>query len=96
MDDINVVINILDRCCCKCTSSINQTEKILTSLNDFITLQNCYTLNLVSVNNSFALISIGNGVIHFLRKLYLNVPIVICLPNCNCQHILKIQATSLS
>ncbi len=95
MNDINVVLVVLDKCCCKCCSSINQTEKILTSTNDFITLQDGYTLNLISVNNSFALISIGNGIIHFVRKIYLNVPILICLPNCNCEHILKIQANSL-
>lgn len=96
MDNVNVIINILDKCCCKCSSSINQIEKILTSFNDFILLQNYYTLSLKSVNNNFALISIENGVIHFIRKLYLNVPIVLCLPNCNCQHIIKIEAISLN
>lgn len=95
MNDINVSLLIKDKCCSKCSSSIRDIERVITSYTEYIALQDCFTLKILSVTANYAVISIDNGTIYFVRKLYVGVPILICLPNTCNTHILQITAKSL-
>ena len=96
MDNINVSLAINDKCCSKCKSSINDIQRTLTNYTDYISLQNGFTLKILSVSTNYVIISIDNGIIFFIRKLYVGISILICLPNECCNtHIIQIQANSI-
>ena len=92
--EFSVSISICDSCRSKCCNSFRQIERILTSTTDFISLQNCFTLKVLSVTPNYIIISITNGEITFVRRLFVKVPILICMPTCYAEHILRIQANS--
>ena len=92
--DFSVSISICDSCRSKCCNSFKQIERILTSTTDFISLQNCFTLKVLSVTSNYIIISISNEEITFVRRLFVKVPILICMPTCCAEHILRIQANS--
>ena len=93
--DFSVSISICDSCRSKCCNSFRQIERILTSTSDFISLQNSFTLRILSVTSTYIIITITNDEITFVRRLFVRVPILICMPNCSAEHILRIQANSI-
>ena len=93
--DFSISISICDICRSKCCNSFRQIERILTSSSDFISLQNCFTLRILSVTSNYIIVSITNGEITFVRRLFVKVPILICLPATCAEHILRIQANSI-
>lgn len=93
--DFSVSISICDSCRSKCCNNFRQIERIVTSTNEFISLQDCFTLRILSVTSNYIIVSITNGEITFIRRLFVRVPILICLPSCCAEHILRIQANSI-
>ncbi len=96
MENFNVNITVNDCCYNKCHTSNNSITKIFTNTNDFISLQCCYYLKIISVTSTYILISIDNGIIHFVRRAFIGVPLKICIPN-NCStHIITITLNSIT
>lgn len=88
MNTFSVNISVSDCCSTKCCNSSRETTRIISSPNDFICLQNCYYIRILSVTASYALIEITNGAIHFIRKAFLNIPFNLCLSdNCTTHNI---------
>lgn len=88
MNNFYVTISINDCCTTKCCTSNREITRIITSTNDFICLQNCYYIRILSVTETYALIEITNGIIHFIRKAFLNIPFNLCLSDgCNNHNI---------
>lgn len=96
MNNFNVNISITDCCFNKCHSSSNSTTKIFNSADDFISLQCCYYFKIISVTNSYILISIDNEIIHFVRRVFVGVPIKLCIPNNCSSHIITITVNSIT
>lgn len=96
MDNFNVNITIKDCCFNKCHCTNNSATKIITSTDNFIELQCCYYLKVISVTNTYILISIDNGTIHFVRRLFIGLPSKLCLPNNCCSHIVTITVNSIT
>jgi len=95
MDNFSVNISVNDCCSNKCHTTNNSTTKIFTSLDDFISIQCCYYLKIISVTNTYVVLSIDNSIIYFVRRAYINVPLKICIPN-NCStHIITITINSI-
>lgn len=96
MENFNVNLTVNDCCYNKCHCTTNSTTKIFTSSNDFIELQCCYYLKIIAVSSTYILISIDNGIIHFVRRAFVNVPLKLCIPN-NCStHIITIMVNSIT
>lgn len=96
MENFNVNITINDCCYNKCNRNSNSTTKIFTSINDFVELQCCYFLKIIAVTDTYILLSIDNGVVHFVRRAFVGVPLRICIPN-NCStHIVTITVNSIA
>lgn len=95
MDNFNVNITVNDCCFNKCHTSSKSITKIFTTVNDFIELQCCYYLRILTVTNTYILFSIDNNVIHFVRRAFINVPLRLCLPNNCSSHIITITVNSI-
>ena len=96
MENFSINLTVNDCCYNKCHCTNNSTTKIFTSLDDFIELQCCYYLKIIAVSSTYILISIDNGVIHFVRRAFINVPLKLCIPN-NCStHIVTITLNSIT
>lgn len=96
MENFTVNLSVTDCCYNKCHSSSNSTTKIFTDTDDFISLQCCYYLKIIAVTSTYILFSIDNGVIHFVRRAFIGVPVKLCIPN-NCStHIITIMVNSIT
>ncbi len=96
MENFTVNISVADCCYNKCHSSSNSTTKIFTDTDDFISLQCCYYLKIMTVTSTYILLSIDNGVIHFVRRAFIGVPVKLCIPN-NCStHIITVTVNSIT
>ena len=96
MEDFNVNLYVNDCCSNKCTKNNNSITKIFTSTDDFIPLQCCYYLKIISVTSTYIILSLDNGVIHFVRKAFIGIPLRICIPN-NCStHVITIMVNSIT
>lgn len=96
MDTFNVNL-LVDECLsCKCNTCSKTTNKIISSLNEFIALECNYYLKILTVQSTYITISIDNGNFFIVRKIYTNIPIKICIPNNCCTHRLCIQVNSIT
>lgn len=96
MDNFTANVTVIDCCFNKCYKSNNSITKIFTSTNDFIELHCTYYLKILSVTDTYILISIDNGIVHFVRRAFIGVPLKICIPN-NCStHIITITLNSIT
>jgi len=95
MNNFTVNISVNDCCSTKCCNSNREITRIITSPNDFIPLQNCYYIRILSVTASYALIEITNGTIHFIRKAFLNIPFNLCLSDNCTTHSIVILVNSI-
>ena len=96
MDNFSVNISVNDCLCCKCNTCNKMVTEILTSTEQFIPLQCGYYLKLITVTNDYVVISIDNEFLYIVRKLYIDVPIRVCIPN-NCyKHTLTITLNSIT
>lgn len=95
MNNFSVNISVSDCCCTKCCTSNRETTRIITSPNDFICLQNCFYIRILSVTETYALIEITNGTIHFIRKAFLNIPFNLCLSDNCTNHCIVILVNSI-
>lgn len=96
MENFSVNISVTDCCFNKCHTSSNSTTKIITSTDDFISLQCCYYLKIITVTSTYVIISIDNGIIHFVRRIFIGVPVKICIPNNCSSHIITITVNSIT
>lgn len=95
MDSFSATINVNDCCSNNCNSTKRETTKIISNTSQFISLQNCYYIKLLGVTSSYVLIEITNGIIHYIRRAYLNIPINLCLSE-NCPiHSVTITLTDI-
>lgn len=95
MDNFSVNISINDCLCCKCNTCNKMVTEILTSTEQFIPLQRGFYLKIISVENNSVVISIDNEILYIVRRLYIDVPIRICIPNNCCRHTLTITLNSI-
>lgn len=96
MENFSVNISVTDCCFNKCNTTNNSTTQIITITDDFISLQCCYYLKIIAVTNTYVVLSIDNGIIHFVRKAFIGVPLRLCIPN-NCStHIITITVNSIT
>lgn len=97
MDNSNVNISVNDCLVCKCKTCNKMVTDILNSSNSFISLQNGYYLSVLNVESNSVVININNGTIYIIRRLHLNIPIKLCLPNSNCcTHTLTVILNSIT
>jgi len=96
MENFSVNISVTDCCFNKCHTSSNSTTKIITNTDDFISLQCCYYLKIITVTSTYVIISIDNGIIHFVRRIFIGVPVKICIPNNCSSHIITITVNSIT
>ena len=95
MNRYNVNIFVNDCCSSKsCTNNVSTTTA-LNYTDNFITLQNCFSLKILSVTDSFVIVVIRNGNMFFVRQLFPGVCLKISLPAiCGC-HIISIRVNSI-
>ena len=93
----NFSVNIsVDNCLCsKCTTCNKMVTEILTNTNQFIPLQCGFYLKLISIEQNSVVISIDNGFLYIVRRIYVGVPIRICIPNKCAKHTLIISLNSI-
>lgn len=96
MDNFSVNISVNDCLCCKCNTCNKMVTEILTSTEQFIPLQCGFYLKLITVDNNSVVISIDNDFLYIIRRLYIGVPIRICIPNNCCKHTLTITLNSIT
>lgn len=96
MEPFNVNITVNDCCFNKCSQTSNSTTKVFTNTDDFIELQCCYYLKIIAVTSTYILISIDNGLIHFVRRAFIGIPLKICIPNNCSSHIITIILNSIT
>jgi len=96
MENFSVNISVTDCCFNKCHTSSNSTTKIITNTDDFLSLQCCYYLKIITVTSTYVIISIDNGIIHFVRRIFIGVPVKICIPNNCSSHIITITVNSIT
>ena len=95
MDNFSVNISVDDCLCSKCSTSNKMVTEILTSREQFIPLQCGFYLNLIAVESNSVVISIDNGFLYIVRRIYVGVPIRICIPNNCAKHTLIITLNSI-
>ncbi len=96
MENFNVNITVNDCCYNKCNVYNNTITKTFNNTQDFIELQCSYYLKIIAVTSTYILFSIDNGVIYFVRRAFIAVPLKICIPN-NCStHIITITLNSIT
>ncbi len=93
---MNVNISVNDCLVCKCNTCNKMITDILTSSDQFIQLQNGYYLTILNTDTNSAVISINNGTIYIIRRVYTKLPIKICIPNNCCCHTLTITINSIT
>lgn len=95
MNTYNVNIFVNDCCSSKCCTNNVSTTTNLNYNDNFIQLQNCFTLKILSVTESFVIVSISNNNVFFVRQLFPGVCLKLSLPaNCAC-HIISIRVNSI-
>lgn len=91
-----VALTITDCCCTKCCTTNREISKILSNSSEFISLQNSFYIRVIGITQNYALLEITNGLIYYIRKAFLNIPVNLCLSD-NCPtHKLTICVTSIS
>lgn len=91
MQNFNIKISIEDLVCSKCCIDRNSLSEYVRSSNDRIILKNDYILNIIGVNTSYFTILLQNGINVYIRNIYFNEDVEICLSsNCNCSHLVTI------
>ncbi|MCX8074981.1 MAG: hypothetical protein N2749_05285 [Clostridia bacterium] len=90
MDDFIVQLSIVDTCCNKCFKEVNRKMVTITETSQTVALQNCFTLNVINVEENFATVLIQNGVYAIIRNIFTNYTTEICLPNKCKEHIVAI------
>ena len=96
MDNFSVNITVNDCCFNKCHCTSNSITKIFTDTDDIIELQCCYFLKIIAVTSTYILISIDNGIIHFVRRAFIGVPLKLWIPNNCSSHIVTITLNSIT
>lgn len=95
MDNFNANISIEDCLVCKCNTCNKMITEIITSTEQFVPLQHSFYLKIIAVNTNSVVISIDNDLLFIVRRLYVGVPIRICIPNKCCKHTLTIVLNSI-
>lgn len=97
MDNFNVNLIIKDICCNKCCKCVNERTITLTDTSTVLTLQDGFSLRIISVSSTRVIFEIRKSFIRFIRFGYINIPTNICLPcSDTCQeHILIITINSI-
>ena len=97
MGNSNVNMSVNDCLVCKCKTCNKMVTDILNNSNSFISLQNGYYLNMLNVETNSVVISINNGTIYIIRRIYIGLSIKLCIPNTNCStHTLTITLNSIT
>ena len=96
MENFSINISVIDCFKTKCQTNSMSTTKIITSLQEYIPLYFDYYLKIISVNSNYVLISIDNGVIFYVRKAYINIPITLCISSGSNSHQVTIQLNSIT
>ena len=96
MQNFSANITIDDCLICKCNTSNKMITEILTSNDQFIPLQCGYYLKIIAIENNSVVISIDNDLLYIVRRLYVNIPIRICIPNNNAKHTLIVTLNSIT
>ena len=97
MNNYSINISVNDCLVCKCSTCNKMITKILSSNEEFISLQNEYYLTILNVSSDSILVSVNNGTIYIIRRLLLNLPIKISIPNSNCCiHTIEIILNSIA
>ena len=89
---MNVNLNIVDTCCCKCFKNATEKNINVTSRDTSIELQNEYFLNVLDAYANKTTILIQNGDCAIIRNILNGVQTDILIPS-NCTHILSITAS---
>lgn len=95
MDNFSANISIDDCLVCKCNTCNKMITEIISSTEQFIPLQSNFYLKIIAVQNNSVVISIDNDLLFIVRRLYVGVPIRICIPNNCCKHTLTILLNSI-
>lgn len=90
MDTFNVTITIQDlvysnNCCDKDTTTLT-----ITSINDTINLKCGYILNIIRVNTNFFTVLIQNGINTYIRNVFVNYPMQLCISNNKVNHVITV------
>jgi len=97
MDNFNVNLTITDICCNKCCQCVNEKTISISDPSTIISLQDGFSLRIISVTSSRVTIEIRKRFIYFVRFTYLNSETSICLPCSDCcsEHIVRIRINSI-
>ena len=82
MNNLSINLCILDIIKCKSYCSTFQKEVIISSVTTSICLNNDYILNIIRANDTLFTILIQNGINTYIRNIYYNETLEICIP-CN-------------
>ena len=93
MDTYNVNLTIEDTICDNCCKNTEKKSILITNTTQTISLQNCYILNVISVQNNLFTVLIQNGIQVIVRNIYTSFTTDICLPSQCKRHLLKISGT---
>ena len=92
----NISISVDDCLICKCNTSNKMVTDILNNTNTYICLQCGYYLKILNTETNSVIISIDNGTIYIIRRIYIGLPIKICVPNSCSSHTLTIMLNSIA
>lgn len=95
MENYTINLTIKDCVTNKCNTCSKETTAILTNTNNFVNLQCDYSLKIESVTKDYIIISINNLVLHIIRRLYINIPIRICISESFPVHQISITLNSI-
>ncbi len=93
MNDFNITLTIEDliysnNCCDKETTTLN-----VKNINDTISLKCGYILNVIRVSNNFFTVLIQNGINTYIRNVFTNYPMQLCIGNNLVNHVITISGT---
>ena len=96
MDNFNVNLTITDICCTKCSKCVNEKTVSIFDSTTIISLQDGFSLRIISVTNTRVIIEIRKSFVRIIRFAYINTETNICLPCSDCcqEHILRIKINS--
>lgn len=97
MDNFNVNLTITDICCNKCYMCVNENTLSIFDSSTLISLQDSFSLRILSVTNTRITIEIRKSFIRIIRFAYINSETNICLPSSECckDHRLRIKVNSI-
>ncbi len=98
MENFNVNLTITDICCNKCCQSINEKTLSIYDIATIISLQDSFSLRILSVTNTRVTIELRSNLVHYVRFTYINSETNICLPCSECcnRHIVKVKINSIA